>query len=495
MDVTVTSTKLIIDDPAGQIVFNGQDIIRAVGTIPAVPALNTAPVQGIVTLSLTGSAREVFGETYVIRLAEVYNQPTWVNNTLAGALQAAEDIRVMIRSASGGGGGGQVDSVVAGDAIDVDSTDPVNPIVNVKVDGVTIGFNGSNELEVPAGGGGYVVGPGSATDDHVVLFDGASGNLIKDSGYTPGDLVIPTGFGDIDLIETSAGFWPVEIKGGLDGDATEMQSNTGSFQVNVKVDGTTIGINGSNELESLVTDTGITQLTGDVTAGPGSGSQAATLASVIAAGGPTGSATVAPIITYDAKGRLTTVSSATITPAVGSITGLGTGVATALGNNADSASGFVTQAGGDARYRTPYEPEFITWASGPVARGSTSLGDVTDAYFDLPVGLNHVVFHIIHDAAAATTGAWWSLNGTATFDFLSAVVNGAASQGDNPIRCFNAFDGGSAITSTRFTTGNEVVVDAWINVTVAGTIQLRFASEVAGSAITVTALTGFRQLL
>jgi hypothetical protein len=64
---------------------------------------------------------------------------------------------------------------------------------------------------------------------------------------------------------------------------------------------------------------------------------ALTLASTISAGGPTGSATVAPIITYDAKGRLTAVSSATITPAVGSITGLGTGVSAALAINVGSA--------------------------------------------------------------------------------------------------------------------------------------------------------------
>lgn len=76
-------------------------------------------------------------------------------------------------------------------------------------------------------------------------------------------------------------------------------------------------------------------LTGDITASQGS--NATTLASIIAAGGPIGSATVAPIITYDAKGRLTAVSSATITPAVGSITGLGTGVATALAVNVGSA--------------------------------------------------------------------------------------------------------------------------------------------------------------
>lgn len=70
-----------------------------------------------------------------------------------------------------------------------------------------------------------------------------------------------------------------------------------------------------------------------------------TLGAIISAGGPTGSATVVPIITYDAKGRLTAVSSATITPAVGSITGLGTGVATALGTNVGSAGAFVVNGG------------------------------------------------------------------------------------------------------------------------------------------------------
>src|ERR1700689_4431728 len=65
---------------------------------------------------------------------------------------------------------------------------------------------------------------------------------------------------------------------------------------------------------------------------------------VITAGGPTGSATVAPIITYNAAGQLTTVTSATITPAVGSITGLGTNVATALGNTAGGSGGFALES-------------------------------------------------------------------------------------------------------------------------------------------------------
>lgn len=80
--------------------------------------------------------------------------------------------------------------------------------------------------------------------------------------------------------------------------------------------------------------------TGDITTS--ANSFVTTLASIITAGGPTGSATVVPIITYDAKGRLTVVTSATITPAIGSITGLGTGVGTALGVNVGSAGAFVT---------------------------------------------------------------------------------------------------------------------------------------------------------
>lgn len=70
-----------------------------------------------------------------------------------------------------------------------------------------------------------------------------------------------------------------------------------------------------------------------------------TLASIITAGGPIGSATVAPIITYDAKGRLTAVSSATITPSVGSVTGLGAGVATALAVAVGSAGAPVVNGG------------------------------------------------------------------------------------------------------------------------------------------------------
>jgi len=54
-------------------------------------------------------------------------------------------------------------------------------------------------------------------------------------------------------------------------------------------------------------------LTGDVTTS--AGGLSTTLASIIAAAGPVGGGATVPVITYDAKGRLTAVSTASITPA------------------------------------------------------------------------------------------------------------------------------------------------------------------------------------
>ena len=70
-----------------------------------------------------------------------------------------------------------------------------------------------------------------------------------------------------------------------------------------------------------------------------------TLANIITAAGPVGSATRVPIITYDAKGRLTAVTDALITPAWASITGKpttlsGYGVA-ATDVTAQALTGFV----------------------------------------------------------------------------------------------------------------------------------------------------------
>lgn len=161
-------------------------------------------------------------------------------------------------------------------------------------------------------------------------------------------------------------------------DGTDYLSSTTGVTVSQSV-AQTLGSTGSRLLKLWATDITVTNaitgsitgnaatatalatgrtisITGDLTYtspsfdGSGNVTAAGTLASVITAGGPTGSATVVPIITYDAKGRLTAVTSATITPAVGSITGLGTGIATFLAtpSSANLATAVTDETGSGA---------------------------------------------------------------------------------------------------------------------------------------------------
>lgn len=89
--------------------------------------------------------------------------------------------------------------------------------------------------------------------------------------------------------------------------AGEIDPGTALAQVanafNVQVDGTSVDVNGSNQLRRMA-------LTGDITASTGSG--ATTLASIVT-GSSVGDSTHIPVLTYDNKGRITAVSTATPT--------------------------------------------------------------------------------------------------------------------------------------------------------------------------------------
>lgn len=84
-------------------------------------------------------------------------------------------------------------------------------------------------------------------------------------------------------------------------------------------------------------------LTGDITTA--GGSLATTLATVNSNTGPFGSATQCVTVTNNAKGLTTAVSAVTCTPAIGSITGVGTGFVTAAVVNVGTAGSFVVNGG------------------------------------------------------------------------------------------------------------------------------------------------------
>ncbi len=88
------------------------------------------------------------------------------------------------------GGGGSVESVTG---LNTDNADPANPVVQISVDGVTITGDGTpgDPLVATTGGGGNVVGPISATDSDFAQFDGITGKIIKDGGYSPSSFLTP----------------------------------------------------------------------------------------------------------------------------------------------------------------------------------------------------------------------------------------------------------------------------------------------------------------
>lgn len=214
---------------------------------------------------------------------------------------------------------------------------------------ITLAYGGSN-ANLTASNGGIVYSTGSAM---AILAGTATASQCLLSGsnaaptwggcggaatsITPGSTTI-SGATAPCAITNSASTTMGCLAYGLTGNSTLVETTSGGLLTASILPLATTGAVGGMQV-----GTGLSVSSGVVTPTFGTATNQVVQGGVITSGGPTGSATVAPIITYNAAGQLTAVSSATITPAVGSVTGLGTGVATALGNNANATSGVVTE--------------------------------------------------------------------------------------------------------------------------------------------------------
>jgi hypothetical protein len=177
-------------------------------------------------------------------------------------------------------------------------------------------------LFAPTTVGGSGGGSGTVTAVSVASANGFTGT-VANATSTPAITII------------AGAITPTSVNGvTLSGSSTPTLAVTGTSAIS----GTNTGDNAVNSLySSLVTNA---THTGDAT-----GSGALTLATVNANVGSFGSATAAGTFTVNAKGLVTAAGSTTVTPAVGSITGLGTNVATALAVNVGSAGAPVVNGG------------------------------------------------------------------------------------------------------------------------------------------------------
>jgi len=146
-----------------------------------------------------------------------------------------------------------------------------------------------------------------------------------------------------------------------------------------------------------------------------------------------GSATQTPVFTTNASGQVTAVTNTTITPAVGSITGLGTGVATALAINTGAAGAFVVNGGalGTPSSGTLTNCTFPTlnqnttgYAAGLAggAAGSLPYQSALNTTTFLAAGSNGQVLTLaagVPSWATPTTGTVTSVGGTGTVSGIS----------------------------------------------------------------------------
>ena len=352
----------------------------AAGTLAQFAATTSAQLAGVMS-DETGTGPLVFGTSPSL-VAPALGTPSSVNLANGAGLPLTSGVTGILPVASGGTGTASP-GLVAGSH-------------------VTISGSWPNQTISASGGGGGGGGSGTVTSVGLVAPTGFS--VTGSPVTTSGNITLAFAAGYSLPLDTSQANWNTAFTERLrwDGSSTGLDATTGRTSLGLgslatqsgTFSGTSSGTNtGDNAVNTLYSGlVSNANHTGDAT-----GSTVLTLATVNANVGTFGSATAAGVVTVNAKGLVTGASSATITPAVGSITGLGTGVATALAANIGSAGAPVVLGGAGG---TPSAISLVNGSGLPLTTGVTGLLPVASG------GTGTATPGLVQGANVTISGSW-----------------------------------------------------------------------------------------
>lgn len=224
-----------------------------------------------------------------------------------------------------------------------------------------------------------------------------------------------------------------------------------------------------------------------------------------------GSATATPVIAVNAQGQITSATNTTVTPAVGSITGLGTGVATALAINVGSAGSPVVNGGA---LGTPSSGTLTNATGLPLATGVTGNLPVTN--LNSGTGATASTFWrgdgswavagtgTVTSVAQSFTGGIISVAGSPITTSGTLALTVAGTSGGVPyftststwatsaLLTANALmiGGGAGVAPSTATTGTGVVTALGVNTGTAGAFVVNGGALGTPSSGTLTSATG-----